>query len=226
MHFRPFEANVGEALSSEYEVRARGKKFEVHAGPEYPALRVYVHGQDAQFTNDGGSTRDIFYERDAERGYESSGSLWSPGYFTVPLPQGASVTLIASTEDWRTISALDPEAAYTTERDRRQRLLRISHPKAQEGTAAELVLAADQFIMTPAGFDRLRVAHPRLALAFVLDLGRVLSTRFRELNRRVAALDRLHKLLPPGPPGRSSESIPHDVKRNRAQSLRLPRSGR
>src|SRR5688572_7405862 len=151
MHFRPFEGNVGAALSSEYEVRARGKKFEIHAGQEYPALRVYVQGQDAQFTNDGGSTRDIFYERDAERGYESSGSLWSPGFFTVPLQQGASVTLIASTEDWRTISALDPEAAYTTERDRRQRLLRIANEKAQEGTAAELVLAADQFIMTPAG---------------------------------------------------------------------------
>ena len=151
MHFRPFEANVGQALSSEYEVRARGKKFEVHAGQEYPALRVYVQGQEAQFTNDGGSTRDIFYERDAERGYESSGSLWSPGFFTVPLQQGASVTLIASTEDWRTISALDPEAAYNTERDRRQRLLRIANDKAQEGTAAELVLAADQFIMTPAG---------------------------------------------------------------------------
>ena len=151
MHFRPFEANVGQALSSEYEVRARGKKFEIHAGQEYPPLRVYVQGQEAQFTNDGGSTREIFYERDAERGYESSGSLWSPGFFTVPLQQGASVTLIASTEDWRTISALDPEAAYTTERDRRQRLLRIANEKAQEGTAAELVLAADQFIMTPAG---------------------------------------------------------------------------
>jgi predicted glycogen debranching enzyme len=151
VHFRPFEGNVGQELSPEYEVRARGKKFEIHSGQAYPALRLYVYGQEALFTNDGGSTRDIFYERDAERGYESSGALWSPGYFAMPLQQGASVTLIASTEDWRTIAALDPDAAYTTERDRRKRLLRMADPKAQEGPAAELVLAADQFIMTPVG---------------------------------------------------------------------------
>ena len=151
VHFRPFEQSVNEALSSEYELRARGKKFEIHSGQDYPSLRLYVHGQEAQFTNDGGTLRDIFYERDAERGYESSGSLWSPGYFSVPIQKGTAVTLIASTEDWRTISALDPEAAYTTESDRRKRLLRIASAKAQEGPAAELVLAADQFIMTPAG---------------------------------------------------------------------------
>ena len=151
VHFRPFEQNVNETLSSEYEVRTKGKQFEIHAGADYPSLRLYIHGQEAQFTNDGGTLRDIFYERDAERGYESSGSIWSPGYFSVPLEKGASVTLIASTEDWRTISALDPEAAYATEGDRRKRLLRIADPKAQEGPAAELVLAADQFIMTPAG---------------------------------------------------------------------------
>jgi predicted glycogen debranching enzyme len=151
VHFRPFEGNVGQQLSAEYEVRARGKKFEIHSGENYPALRMYLQGQEAQFTNDGGSTRDIFYERDAERGYESCGSLWSPGFFTVTLQPGASVTLIASTEDWRTIGALDPEAAYSTERMRRQRLLRLADQRAQEGPAAELVLAADQFIMTPAG---------------------------------------------------------------------------
>lgn len=47
---------------------------------------------------------------------------------------------------------------------------------------------AEALIMTPAGFDRLRLTEPRLALYFVLDLGRVLSMRFREYNRRLAAL--------------------------------------
>ncbi|HEX7861278.1 MAG TPA: amylo-alpha-1,6-glucosidase [Verrucomicrobiae bacterium] len=151
VHFRPFEQNVSAALSPDYEVRARGKKFEIHSGENYPALRLYIQGQDAEFTNDGGSTREIFYEHDAHRGYEHTGALWSPGYFTTRVRNGASITMIASTEDWRTISALDPESAHLTERLRRQRLLRIAHPKAQEGPAAELVLAADQFIMTPAG---------------------------------------------------------------------------
>lgn len=151
VHFRPFEGNVSAVLSSNYEVRAQSTQFEIHSGEVYPPLRLFIHGQSARFTNDGGSVREIFYERDAERGYESRGSIWTPGYFSVPLTADAPITLIASTEDWRTISALSPEAALATESDRRKRLLRIAHPKAHESIAAELVLAADQFIITPAG---------------------------------------------------------------------------
>ena len=50
---------------------------------------------------------------------------------------------------------------------------------------------AEALIMTPAGFDRLRLAHPRLGVCFALDLGRVLSVRFREHNRRLALLGQL-----------------------------------
>jgi predicted glycogen debranching enzyme len=151
VHFRPFEGNVSAVLSSHYEVRAKGTQFEIHSGEDYPCLRLFIHGQAARFTNDGGAVREIFYERDAERGYESRGSLWTPGFFSVPLDPEMPITLIASTEDWRTISALEPAEALATERDRRKRLLRIAHPKAHDGIAAELVLAADQFVITPAG---------------------------------------------------------------------------
>ena len=47
---------------------------------------------------------------------------------------------------------------------------------------------SEALVMTLAGFDRLRLAHPRLALSFVLDLGRIMSGRFREINRRLMAL--------------------------------------
>jgi len=50
---------------------------------------------------------------------------------------------------------------------------------------------SEAFIMTPASFDRLRLAHPRLALSFVLDLGRILSRRFRDSSRLLAARTRL-----------------------------------
>src|SRR5215207_549272 len=50
---------------------------------------------------------------------------------------------------------------------------------------------SEALLMTPAGFDRLRLAHPRLALCFVLDLGRILSVRFREHNQRLAMLGQL-----------------------------------
>jgi CRP-like cAMP-binding protein len=53
------------------------------------------------------------------------------------------------------------------------------------------VTNAEALIMTPEGFERLRLREPRLAMLFVLDLGRVLSARFRTYNRRLAALGKL-----------------------------------
>jgi predicted glycogen debranching enzyme len=151
VHFRPFESNVGSPLPADYEVRATGQKFEISSGNDYPPLRLIVAARQPRFIHEGGSRREIVYQRDAERGYEARGALWSPGYFAAPLEQGVPVTLIASTEDWHTITALDPDAAFTTERDRRQRLCHIAEKTVQSGAPAELVLAADQFIITPAG---------------------------------------------------------------------------
>jgi CRP/FNR family cyclic AMP-dependent transcriptional regulator len=50
---------------------------------------------------------------------------------------------------------------------------------------------SEALIMTPNGFDRLRLANSRLAVRFVMDLGRILSVRFREYNTRLAALAEL-----------------------------------
>lgn len=151
MHFRPFEAPVNRPLLGPYEVRGKGCQFEIHSNENYPPLRLHLFGESSRFIHDGGSTREIFYEHDALRGYESRGLLWSPGYFSVDLAKEKAATLIASTEDWHIMTALDPESAYLTEVQRRNRLIRIASPEAQSGAAAELVLAADQFIITPAG---------------------------------------------------------------------------
>jgi predicted glycogen debranching enzyme len=151
VHFRPFESNVGAKLDDNYEVRATGSRYEIDAIDDYPPLRLSVGAKVSRFVHEGGARREIIYPRDAERGYEARGELWSPGYFSAELEPDVPVTLIASTEEWHTISALDPEAAFATEQDRRRRLRHIADPKAREGPAAELVLAADQFIITPAG---------------------------------------------------------------------------
>jgi predicted glycogen debranching enzyme len=60
-------------------------------------------------------------------------------------------TLIASTETWHTILALSDEEAYEYDCERKHRLVRSAATAARSGPAAELVLAADQFIITPAG---------------------------------------------------------------------------
>jgi CRP-like cAMP-binding protein len=37
----------------------------------------------------------------------------------------------------------------------------------------------EALVLTQSAFQRLRLVHPRLALRFVLDLGRILGERFR-----------------------------------------------
>jgi predicted glycogen debranching enzyme len=71
------------------------------------------------------------------------------------------VTLIASTEDCDVLDALDSEEAFHAEMERRRRLVSICNAAMQDGFGGELVLAADQFLITPAG----RVGDTARALA-------------------------------------------------------------
>lgn len=59
------------------------------------------------------------------------------------------VTLVASTEPWEVMLAFKPREALEAEVERRRQLLAAAHPKLRSGTAAELVLATDQFIVAP-----------------------------------------------------------------------------
>lgn len=148
LQFRPFEAPVSAPVAPGYRVSCEGRRIEVAAPDGMPPLRLSMVAADWFLVVEGGLLREVFYPRDAERGYESRGPLWSPGYFSIRADDGP-VTLIASTEDWRTVLALSPEDALSTERIRTGRLLRqvARLPEA----AGELALAADQFIIAPKG---------------------------------------------------------------------------
>ena len=150
VHFRPHENSVGDPLKDEYILTIHGDRYEISGGV-YPPLRVCVHNQHSSYTHRGGRLSEIGYQTEADRGYHSRGLLWSPGHFTVELRPTHSATLVASTEDWNTILALEPEAAFASDLERRKRLISMAHSSAREGAAAEFVLAADQFIITPAG---------------------------------------------------------------------------
>jgi predicted glycogen debranching enzyme len=151
MHFRGHEHPVSEATTREYLFSAEGSHYEVSAGTDLPVLRMMVRGDGRTFTHDGGTRREIYYQKDAERGYESRGVLWSPGHFNVHLHSGKDATLIASTESWHTMHALSPAEAVDFYEQRRARLIRTADPKARASPAADLVIAADQFIIDPVG---------------------------------------------------------------------------
>jgi predicted glycogen debranching enzyme len=151
VHFRRHENDVSEPIGAGYSLLIHDRRYEI-SSPALPyPLRLFVHDDKACFTHEGGRTREISYETEADRGYHSRGVLWSPGAFTIELRPNHPVTLIASTEEWPAILALDPESARAADVARRQRLITTAQPSVQTGPAAELVLAADQFIITPAG---------------------------------------------------------------------------
>jgi predicted glycogen debranching enzyme len=151
LHFRPHENDVAQPLEGDYWLAIRGQQYEVAAGHTYPPLRFVVHGETERFEHEGGLIREIAYQVESDRGYRSRGYLWSPGRFAATLKSGHAVTLVASTEPWPTIEALSPDEAIAADAERRRRLLAMAHPKARDGAAAELVLSADHFVITPAG---------------------------------------------------------------------------
>ncbi|HEY0835068.1 MAG TPA: amylo-alpha-1,6-glucosidase [Azospirillum sp.] len=149
--FRTLESAVDQPLARDYRIVAEGHRYEVWGGPNLPVLRMTIEGATMPLTLDGGARRDVFYNVEAERGYDSRGSLWTPGFFSGSLGQGQVMTFVASTESWQRIEALPPADVLTFETERRRRLVRMAHPSLREGPMAELVLAADSFLFVPAG---------------------------------------------------------------------------
>jgi len=149
--FRPHESPVGSECKKSYVVKAIEQRYEVSVDQNFPVLRMCVRGDHTAFTVDGFELKDVLYPLEEERGYESRGCLWSLGYFCVDLTPDQDATLIASTESWEEVLALTPAYALQAECERRKRLLAAAPEAARSGLGGELVLAADQFLMTPAG---------------------------------------------------------------------------
>ena len=160
--FRRHEAPVNYPVAAPYAVHAYGDRFEVTPASELPPLRLFLYGAEKAFTVLPEPFTQVVYGLEQGRGYECCGDLWTPGYFRMRLAPEAPGTLVASTESWETIAALDPVELPRAETRRRQRLLEKAPMPARTGLAAELVLAADQFIITPSG----RIEEAARARAF------------------------------------------------------------
>jgi predicted glycogen debranching enzyme len=151
VNFRSHNAPVSQPLGGPFALTAVEDQYELAAGPDLPPLRMLFAAAGGAFTIDGRLTRNILFRVERSRGYEAIGELWSPGYFRCDLEPGSAATLVASTERWASMRALSPDAAQDAELERRRRLLAQAPQPAVDGVAAELVLAADQFIVTPVG---------------------------------------------------------------------------
>ena len=150
VNMREHEEPVNTKLGL-YTFTVRDHHYELKLEDDIPPLRLRLLGKEGAIAIDAQKIRNVTYEVERRRGYIWRGDLWSPGYLTVEVSPGHDATLVASTEPWDIMSALDPRQAQDAEHERKRRLLIDAHPAVCEDECRELVWAADQFIFTPVG---------------------------------------------------------------------------
>jgi predicted glycogen debranching enzyme len=151
LQFRGHDEPVSTAIPEAYPLHAVGARIELTAPAPLPPLKLHLAGDRTSFVIEPREVPDIAYVTEESRGYASRGRLYSPGRFRAHLAPGGEVALVASTEPWETILAIGAREALATETERRDRLLDAAPPAARRGPAADLVLAADAFVIRPAG---------------------------------------------------------------------------
>jgi predicted glycogen debranching enzyme len=149
---RAHEGRVDQPTGA-YALHPVGDGLEVTAidGPDgLPPLRLLARAAQPAALSGEGRTLDVVYRIERSRGYDWRGDLRTLGAFELTLvPGGPAAQLTASTEPWEGLRDVDAEQATRLDDERRARLIGQAAPPLQQGAAAELVLAADQFIITP-----------------------------------------------------------------------------
>lgn len=148
VHFRSHEAPVNSPDESDYKLSHLEYGYEI-SKDGFPPLRLkfpdtFLHEEEHVFEK-------LFYRLESNRGYESVGSLWSPGYFKLELSPQTSYTLVISTETWEVMNILSFVEALEAENERKQQLLHLALYQNQDPFFQALVVAADQFVITPIG---------------------------------------------------------------------------
>jgi predicted glycogen debranching enzyme len=155
LHFRPHEGVLGTLQDEPYTLTVVKDRYEfASANSLLAGLRMQIQGAEAAFTFDRRYIGEMVYHTEEIRGYESRGHMWSPGYFHVRLDDRADTVVVASTEPWDVMTALAPGEALDRERARRRALVARAGMDSHSDLGAEMVLAADQFVITPVGRTR------------------------------------------------------------------------
>ncbi|HEY6556170.1 MAG TPA: amylo-alpha-1,6-glucosidase [Polyangiaceae bacterium] len=132
-----------------YELSETPHGLEIAAGDSFPDIRLAVRApSEVRFTREP-QVAELLYRIERNRGYDFHGPVFFPGHYELNLSAGDSAAVILSTSEWNELAGLVPDALLEAELERRGQLLRAAHPAVRDGMGAELVLAADQFVIIP-----------------------------------------------------------------------------
>lgn len=152
-HIRGHDQTLDDSPSVPWPIEVLEDRYELVPPPgvPFPRLRLFLYGESRALTLRSQRSNGIFHRLEHRRGYPALSETWSPGYFKATLSREHPVTLVASTESWETVLVLPPAEALHVARERLEGLLALASHDHLEPIASELILAADQFIITPAG---------------------------------------------------------------------------
>jgi predicted glycogen debranching enzyme len=146
--FRGHDGPLGSPPDWPFTLTATHGRYEIRPCEEATPLKLALRPQRGAFVAEERISRAILYQVERNRGQDHLEDLFSPGYLTVELAEGQSIALVASTEAWELLD-LEAPAIFEAEQRRLQKLLSLAPSVAQHSVAAQLVLAADQFIILP-----------------------------------------------------------------------------
>ena len=177
VHFRAHESEVNAPLSGPYSLAFSEGRYELTVPGACPPLRFRPQRDEATFTVTGRKLVEMYFRQEDDRGYPATGEMWSPGWFGFELAgSGAGsgkagagdigdieIALAASTESSKVLHAFTSAQALAAELDRRTKLLAatvsLARDPAPDPIVAELVLAADPFIIVPPRTEDAALAH-------------------------------------------------------------------
>ncbi len=130
-------------------VHLLGDRVEIFPTDDSSPIRARIYStRSAPFIGAPETSAPQCYRVEKARGLDHTEVQTSPGYFQGTLEAGETLTLGLTAEEWSLLER-DPSEAFALERERQLLLLEQAPAKARTGTAARLVLAADQFVIAP-----------------------------------------------------------------------------
>jgi predicted glycogen debranching enzyme len=150
LQVRPHDSQAAFIDRDDVHLEHRDNVWQMSFGTVVPPVQWAIKGDGVHgdFASPRHSTLEYALER--ERGYAPSGVLWCPGLLTMPIALDHALDLVLSTDGIPAVADLDTEDLYRGERQRRQSLAgRVMN--ADVPLMRELALAADTFLIAPAG---------------------------------------------------------------------------
>ncbi len=150
-HLRQLEAPVSTAPIEPTSISVDRNTAELTFAEDWAwPIRYVAFGGDVQIDFNRPHRRRIRYIEEHSRGYDDTGTLWTPGCIDLEFDADGAAAVAVSIEPWDRLRPMTPTAVL--EEEERRRLKLIDQAKAASGSMpAELALAADQFIIAPIG---------------------------------------------------------------------------